>query len=94
MGIYEYNEELHIQQEREDAREEGIKEGVKKGSWLNLWNLIRKKMEKGLSAEETADILEIDVSTVQKYYILIKEEPGLSDDEFYRKYLKMKNSTI
>ena len=51
-------------------------------------------MEKGLSAEETADILEIDVSTVQKYYILIKEEPGLSDDEFYRKYLKMKNSTI
>lgn len=98
VGIYEYNEELHIQQEREDAREEGMKEGIKegmeKGSWLNLWNLIRKKMEKGLSAEETADILEIDVSTVQKYYILIKEEPGLSDDEFYRKYLKMKNSTI
>lgn len=31
MGIYEYDEELHIQQERADAKEEGIAEGKKEG---------------------------------------------------------------
>ncbi|MEY8426751.1 hypothetical protein AALA00_03325 [Lachnospiraceae bacterium 46-15] len=51
-------------------------------------------MQEGFSSEETADILEIDVSTVQKCYMLLKGEPELNDDEFYGKYLEMKDSTI
>lgn len=31
VGIYEYDEALHIQQERADAKEEGIAEGRKEG---------------------------------------------------------------
>lgn len=31
MGIYEYNEEEHIQMEREDAKKEGIQEGQQQG---------------------------------------------------------------
>ena len=31
VGIYEYDEELHIQQERADAKEEGIAEGIAAG---------------------------------------------------------------
>lgn len=42
VGIYEYNEELHIQQERSDAKEEGRGEGI----WLFSLRLIRKKWKK------------------------------------------------
>lgn len=42
VGIYEYNEELHIQQERSDAKDEGREEGI----WLGSLRLIRKKWKR------------------------------------------------
>ena len=34
MGIYEYNEQFHIQNERQDAYAEGHEKGHAEGSWL------------------------------------------------------------
>ena len=36
MGIYEYDEEKHMQQERRDAREEGIQLGIQQGAQQTL----------------------------------------------------------
>lgn len=82
VGIYEYNEELHIQQERSDAKDEGREEGI----WLGSLRLIRKKMEKKLSPEQTADILEMDLKTVQNFYTLLKENPGADEYKLYDIY--------
>ena len=45
VSIYEYDEERHIRQEREEAREEGERVGWEKGRL----ELIRKKLAKGKS---------------------------------------------
>lgn len=40
VGIYEYDEALHIQQERADAKEEGIAEGRKEGRAAGILELL------------------------------------------------------
>ena len=58
----EYNEQEHLAMERKAAREEGWEEGWKggqtEGRILTLINLIGKMTAKGMSIEETADLLE------------------------------------
>lgn len=62
MSIYEYNAEKHIRQEKEESWEEGRKSV--------LLRLIKKKLQKGMSASEIADMLEEDEKTVKE---LMKE---------------------
>lgn len=50
VSIYEYNEALHIQQERETAREDGLQQGLQRGALLERIGKIRRKSEKGLAA--------------------------------------------
>jgi hypothetical protein len=61
----EYDMCLAIQQLIEDGKSEGIKEGIKEGMKEGTKGLIRKKLQKGCSAEEIADILEEDVDIIQ-----------------------------
>lgn len=68
MGIYEYNEEEHMQMEREDAREEGIQ--------AERLRLIEAKILKGKSLETIADELEQNVDEIRKIYELIKQNEG------------------
>ncbi|MCD8148853.1 MAG: hypothetical protein LUE92_04655 [Clostridiales bacterium] len=49
MGIFEYDEEKHMQQIREEGREEGRVSKLK--------DLIRYHRTRGLSTKEIADIL-------------------------------------
>lgn len=58
VSIYEYDEERHIRQEREEAWEEG-REAV-------LQSLIRKKLEKGKSLHEIADELETEEDEIRR----------------------------
>ncbi|MCU6748662.1 Rpn family recombination-promoting nuclease/putative transposase [Faecalicatena acetigenes] len=61
--------------ERNEAREEGIreghasglKEGLAQGGLQKLEELVKKKVQKGYSAEEIAEMLETDIETVQKF---------------------------
>lgn len=72
MSIYEYDEEKHMQQERNDAREEGwkagkeagIKEGQESGGLKRDISLICTKLRKGKSIRQIADDLEQDVDYV------------------------------
>lgn len=58
VSIYEYDEERHIRQEREEAWEEG-REAV-------LQSQIRKKLEKGKSLREIADELETEEGEIRR----------------------------
>ena len=87
VSIFEYNEELHMQQERQEAMEEGLKQGLKlgleQGELLLLLNQIKKNLARGLSAEEIADFLDTDVPRVQEFAALIDSHPGKSAEELY-----------
>lgn len=58
MVLFEYNEELHIESEKKIAREEG-RESL-------LTEIIQKKLAKGLSAKEIAEMLETTVEEVKR----------------------------
>ena len=62
VSIYEYDEERHIRQEREEAREEGERVGWEKGRL----ELIRKKLAKGKSIPEIAEALEEEEETIRE----------------------------
>lgn len=70
MSIYEYDEERHIRQEREDARKEGELIG-----WQNkLKDQVKKKLEKGKSIPEIAEALEEDEGEIQKLVEELEKE--------------------
>ena len=95
VSIYEYDEEKHIRQEREDAMEEGmtkglqmgLQKGLHKGELLYMITQVLKKYSKGLSPEETADMLEEDLSLIQKIYSLKQSFPDLTAEELADKLL-------
>ena len=58
VSIYEYDQEKHIRQEREEAWENKLK------------NQIQKKLAKGKSVSEIAEALEEEEDTIQR---LVKE---------------------
>ena len=76
MSIFEYDQEKHMQQERdasreagrEEGREEGLKTGREEGQFLKLINQVIKKINKGNTPEQTADILEEDIRIIRKIY--------------------------
>ena len=94
VGIYEYNEELHIQMERDEAMEAGFQRGIEEGKaegkaegiWLQRLCLIRKQLSKGQSLEEIADLLDMDLQKVQEICSLISKNPNAGDGELYELY--------
>ena len=68
MSIYEYDAERHIRMERE----EGIEQGIVMGKQELLKNQIQKKLQKGLSVPEIAQMLETEEETVRR----LMEETG------------------
>ena len=52
--------------EQEKAREEGHASGLREGLIQKLKELVEKKVHKGYSAEEIAEMLEEDIETIQK----------------------------
>ena len=74
MSIYEYDEEKHMRQEREDAwadgeeagRREGREEGLKIGRQAGLWTAVQKLLEKGMTITEVAGLLEMEESALQE----------------------------
>ena len=92
VSIYEYDEERHIRQEREEAweegerigrekgervgREEGERVGWAKGRKESRLELIRKKLAKGKSVPEIAEALEEEEETIRE---LIAQMQGKTD---------------
>ena len=66
VSIYEYDQEKHIRQEREEAWEAG----ERKGEENKIMELIQKKLAKVKSVSEIAEALEEEEDTIQR---LVKE---------------------
>lgn len=66
MSIFEYDQEKHIKQEREEAWEEGRKEGKKAGERDMLLKLAEKKLRKGKTIAEIAEKLEESEKTIKE----------------------------
>jgi DNA replication initiation complex subunit (GINS family) len=95
VSIYEYNEALHIRQEREAAKEdgwqeglqegrrEGIQQGLQRGAFLERICKVQKKARKGLSAEVIADMLEEELTFVEKIINILEETPESDVEQIY-----------
>lgn len=66
MSIYEYDQEEHIRLEREDAFEDGRKEGISLGEDKKLKELVEKKVKKGHTISEIADMLEEELEIIKE----------------------------
>ncbi|MDO4324142.1 MAG: hypothetical protein Q4C61_16635 [Lachnospiraceae bacterium] len=84
VSIFEYNEELHMQQEREYAMEQGIQ----KGELLMLISQIKKKRMRMLSPEEISKALEEDLPRVEQIVALIDGNPAADQTELYDLWIK------
>lgn len=74
VSIYEYDEEKVMRMMREEAREDGWEEGLQQGIEQKLKELIGKKLAKGNTPEEIADILEEPLELVQTLARELAEE--------------------
>ena len=72
--VVTYDQEKHLRQEREDAWEDGRIEGERAGEKNKLKELIRKKLAKGKSVSEIADVLEEEEKTIQELIDELKKE--------------------
>ena len=70
VSIYEYGQEKHLRQEREDAWEDGRKDGLAEGERIgrdeNRKELIQKKLQKRKTISEIADALEESEAEIQR----------------------------
>lgn len=62
---------------------ENLKQGRAEGELLKLISQVRRKVTKGISAEECADMLEEELTTVRHLYDLLKEHPDWDDSMIY-----------
>ena len=89
VSIFEYDEEEHMRQEREqfwnkgmrEGRRQGIQEGLEmaKAQLMQseqklLWNPVQKKLEKGKSISQIAEELESTEEEIQKVIERIKQK--------------------
>ena len=78
VSIYEYDQEKHIRQEREEAWEAGEKTGREAGERAGqinkLQEQIRKKLAKGKTIPEIAEALEEEEDTIRR----LVEEMGMN----------------
>ncbi len=98
VSIFEYDEEAHMLQVREEGWEEGLEkgreeglekgreEGRTEGEWTKLISLVKKKYNKGLSSGEIADILEETPQVIEELLSLIVRNPGKTAQELSRLY--------
>ena len=90
----DYTFERRLELTKRDATASGLELGRAAGEVQKLIQLTCKKYQKGLTMEETAEILEEDTETIGKIYDAIKEA-GTDDIEgIYEKYLWGETSGI
>jgi len=81
LFLTEFDEQAYRRLERKEAREEGWEEGLEKGLELSIIRIARKKLQKGISAEETADMLEQSPELIRRVYDAFRNHPDGTDEE-------------
>lgn len=68
----------------------GMEEGMKAGRAKGFIHLVRKKALKGISVQDTAEMLEEPEELIQTIYDAIRNHPEWTEDEIYENSLKSK----
>ena len=68
----------------------GLAEGRAEGREYQMFLMIRRKMIKGCSAGETADILEEDPEHVGKVYEFLRDRTDQSEEESWKEWIRLK----
>ena len=76
---------MKLQESLEAGKAQGLEIGRAEGELRRLILQVRKKYDKGISAEETAEMLEETPVLVTKIMDILKESPELTDEEIYEK---------
>lgn len=85
VSIFEYDEAKELallrQGERELGMQEGMQAGMQAGELKSKVTLIRKKSNKGLSAEKIAELLEESEESIREILEVMASNPTASDEE-------------
>ena len=73
MSIFEYDQERHMQQEREAGIEKGRRIGLAEGEEQLLRRLVQKNQSRGMSISEIAEVLD---ETEERIREIASEDPG------------------
>ena len=73
MSIFEYDQERHMQQEREAGIEKGRRIGLAEGEEHLLRRLVQKNLSRGMSISEIAEVLD---ETEERIREIASEDPG------------------
>ncbi|WP_276948269.1 hypothetical protein [Acetatifactor muris] len=90
MLLTEYNEKKVMAWLKKEAREEGRIEGRQEGGNQKIISLVRKKVTKGRSPEEIAEMLEEDIALIREICDILKHHPEWSDSRVYEELKTVK----
>ncbi len=93
MFLTDYDEQRHMEMERdewlEDGIDQGIKQGIKqgidRGRILKLIELSRKMLDRNMTSDTIAELVDEDIVAVKKICDMIQAGSGWSDDEICEK---------
>ena len=77
MSIFEYDQERHMQQEREAGIEKGRRIGLAEGEEQLLRRLVQKNLSRGMSISEIAEVLD---ETEERIREIALEDPGEQEE--------------
>lgn len=87
VSIFEYNEERHMQQEREETMnkgmEKGIEKGIEEGKIKKLIEIIKKNTKRGIKGEDLADFLGEDLVLTREIQKIVLNNPDADTEEVY-----------
>ena len=83
--------EAGVEAGRQDGIKVGVERGVVQGEKKKLIIQVCKKLQKGCSVEETAEMLEEDTETIQEIYEIAKAyAPEYDAEKICKEYMKHK----
>ena len=93
MSIFEYNKEEEEKKLRKAefdyGLEQGIQQGLERGDLLRVIKQTLKKIQKGCTSEETADMLEVDRTVIEQIYQIAAEfAPDYNENQICEVLLK------
>ena len=77
MSIFEYDQERHMEQEREAGIEKGRRIGLAEGEEQLLRRLVQKNLSRGMSISEIAEVLD---ETEERIREIASEDPGEQEE--------------
>ena len=93
VSIFEYNKEEEEKKLRKAefdyGLEQGIQQGLERGDLLRVIKQTLKKIQKGCTSEETADMLEVDRTVIEQIYQIAAEfAPDYNENQICEVLLK------